>query len=102
MQIVDRFNDGLVDISMPLNRQDLPWNASDDQYIQVYLKTLTNCANYKRIQRGVFTLYDLCVDLSLEPKLIYAYIGWGKDDEIKMNHHIDDNKILINLVCKFL
>lgn len=102
MQIVDRFDGPGVHISMPLKRQDLPWNVPNDEYMVTYLKTLVNYANDKRVKRGVFTLYDLCMDLNLEPKSIYAYIGWGKDDEIKMNPYIDDTKVMIGLDCKFL
>lgn len=102
MQIVDRFNDEQVHISMPLRREKLAWNVLDIEYIQTYLKSLIDYANDKRIARGVYTLYDLCMDLSLEPKPIYAYLGWGKDDKIEISNYIDDNKIMLGLDCKFL
>lgn len=102
MQIVDRFNNDTVKFSFPLQRNDLQWDMSDKHYISVYLDSLILYANNKRKARGVYTVYDLCMDLSLNPKPIYAYAGWKNDEIIELNKYIDDNGIIIGFECKLL
>ena len=102
MQIIDRFDESTVHISFPLECGHLDWLSENDEYNRSYLKILEDTVNDKRILRGVYTLYDLCFDLHLEPKSTYAFIGWGKDDEIKLNPYIDENRVIFGFNCRFL
>lgn len=103
MQIIDScFGQDRLKVTLILKRHTMPWDVGDADYIQTYLKTLVQYANRKRMERGVYTVYDLCIDLNLEPKKIYSFIGYGKDDEIECSLYFDDKKIMIGLVCKLL
>lgn len=103
MQIVDRFNNDLVKFSFPLQRDgSLQWDMSDNNYVSMYLDSLTMFANSKKTARGIYTVYDLCMDLSLNAKPVYAYFGWRKDEIIELNKYIDDNRIIIGFECRLL
>ena len=102
MQIIDRFDEITVRISFPLKREDLDWLSENDEYNKSYLKTLEDTVNDKRVLRGVYTLYDLCHDLHLEPKPIYAFLGWKLEDKIKLNPYIDENRVIFGFDCRFL
>lgn len=102
MQIVDRFDNDLVKFSFPLQRNSLQWDMSDDNYVSMYLDSLTMFANNKKTARGIYTVYDLCMDLSLDAKPVYAYFGWRKHEIIELNKYIDENRIIIGFECSLL
>lgn len=102
MQIVDLFHDEQLKISFPLERKELPWDISDTKYAKAYLHSLFHYADEKRRKRRVYTVYDLCMDLDLEPKTIYIYMGWGENDEIQIDPYVDEKRIIIGFNCKFL
>ena len=102
MQIIDRFDETTVRISFPLKREDLDWLSENDKYNKIYLEALENTVNDKRTMRGVYTLYDLCHDLHLKPKPIYAFLGWKLEDKIKLNPYIDENRVIFGFDCKIL
>ena len=102
MQIVDRFDKNIVKFSFPLQRNSLQWDMSDNNYVSMYLDSLTMFANNKKTDRGIYTVYDLCMDLSLDVKPVYAYFGWRKHETIKLNKYIDDNRIIIGFECSLL
>lgn len=103
MQIIDRFDDKKIFVVLVCERKNVPWNApNNDEYVGMFLRALRSYANDKRRVRGLYSLYDLCLDLSLGSKPIYAHLGWGKDDEIDFDYDITETEVIVSLKCNFL
>ena len=102
MRIIDEFDGDEVFVSFPLWRNPLSWCTFDDSIDKTFLVAMFNFMNAQRKLKGRFSLYDFCSKLNLTPRPFYAYIGWGKDDEIKYDLLFDENQIIINLKCKYI
>ncbi len=102
MQIIDGFDQDHLKVCIILKRKTVEWDLDNVDYIYTFLKAQIQWFNAKRKERGGYTVYDLYMDLGLKPKRIYAFIGFGPDDEIKCSPYVDDKKIMISFECKFL
>lgn len=103
MEIIDRFDSGdEIRINFVIGRDKLIWNRDDDS-MEVFLDSSLEYMNMYLITHGVYAVSDFCRTLQIKkPPLIYAYMGWTKEDTIKIDSHISDSQVMLSITCKFL
>ena len=104
MQIIDGFEANGLKVTIVKKRHTMVWDSDGvkDDYLELYLESLRSWMRDICAAEGL-TVYDVYKILRLEPKkAIYAHMGWTATDIFKMDYHVDDDKILIRLHCRFL